>query len=131
PKKQTGRPVGSKTATPERSEPGVPQEITGSAGDLGPIRIERITDQAGRRRFRELIGHYHYLGYRVPYGAQLRYLILGSRPETTELGCLLFSSAAWRMAPRDQWIGWDDRTRSRKLAQVVCNSRFLILPWVR
>ena len=35
------------------------------------------------------------------------------------------------MAPRDQWIGWDDATRERHLVRVVCNSRFLILPWVR
>ncbi len=131
PQKRTGRPVGSKTSIPAESQPGGAQEVTGSAGDLGPIRVERITDGAGRLRFRELIGHHHYLGYRVPYGAQLRYLVLSSRRVREELGCLLFSSAAWRLAPRDQWIGWDDSTRSRNLAQVVCNSRFLILPWVR
>jgi hypothetical protein len=41
-----------------------------------------------------------------------------------------FSSPAWRMKARDQWIGWDDTTRSRNLQRVVTNSRFLILPWV-
>ena len=35
------------------------------------------------------------------------------------------------MAPRDRWIGWGDATRQRNLVRVVCNSRFLILPWVR
>src|SRR6266566_2770016 len=45
--------------------------------------------------------------------------------------CLLFTSAAWKMAPRDQYIGWSDRSRKSNLAQVVNNSRFLILPWVR
>jgi hypothetical protein len=35
------------------------------------------------------------------------------------------------MAVRDRWIGWDDATRAGNLQQVVNNSRFLILPWVR
>jgi hypothetical protein len=35
------------------------------------------------------------------------------------------------MAPRDAWIGWDEDTRKRNLQQVVSNSRFLIVPWVR
>ena len=131
PTKRPGRPLGSTTSIPGRTQTREPRGITGSAGDLGPIRIQRVTDQQGRLQFRELIGHYHYLGYRVPYGAQLRYLVFASRPEGEVLGCLLFTSAAWRMAPRDHWIGWDEPTRQRNLVRVVCNSRFLILPWVR
>ncbi|MHB1529147.1 MAG: Druantia anti-phage system protein DruA [Acidiferrobacteraceae bacterium] len=42
-----------------------------------------------------------------------------------------FSSPAWRLHQRDQWIGWDDATRARCLQQILCNSRFLILPHVR
>jgi hypothetical protein len=61
----------------------------------------------------------------------LRYLIYGSRPASQVLGCVQFSSAAWRMQARDRWVGWDDATRQRNLARVVSNSRFLILPWVR
>jgi hypothetical protein len=34
------------------------------------------------------------------------------------------------MRARDQWIGWNDVTRERRLPQVVSNSRFLLLPWV-
>lgn len=130
PAKRAGRPVGSRTSIPPRTEPAGGEEITGSAGELGQIRVERIRDREGRLRFRELIGHYHYLGYRVPFGAQLRYFVLASGVEGEVLGCLQFSSAAWRMAARDQWIGWDDKTRKRNLSSVVCNSRFLILPWV-
>jgi hypothetical protein len=42
-----------------------------------------------------------------------------------------FSSAAWRIAARDEWIGWDDRARVRNLQHIVNNSRFLVLPWVQ
>jgi hypothetical protein len=55
-------------------------------------------------------------------GAPQRYLIEG------EAGVLGFSAAAWRLAPRDAWIGWDDAARAKGLQLVGSNSRFLILP---
>ena len=126
PEKRAGRPMGSKTSIPAPTV--APVEVGASVAEVGPIRVECVKEAAGRARVRELIGHYHYLGYRVPYGAQLRYLVYGKRKEV--LACLLFTSAAWRMAPRDRWIGWEDAARRRNLVRVVCNSRFLILPWV-
>ncbi|MCY4185316.1 MAG: DUF4338 domain-containing protein [Rhodobacteraceae bacterium] len=36
-----------------------------------------------------------------------------------------------QLPARDDWIGWNDRQRERRLHLVVQNSRFLILPWVR
>jgi hypothetical protein len=47
-----------------------------------------------------------------------------------DLACILFSAAAWKTQPRDTFIGWDPATRSRHLAFVTNNTRFLILPWV-
>jgi len=38
-----------------------------------------------------------------------------------------FSSPAWRIKVRDQWIGWDDANRKLRLQHVVNNSRFLVL----
>ena len=35
------------------------------------------------------------------------------------------------MAPRDRWIQWDDEQRKRNLQKIICNSRFLILPWIQ
>jgi hypothetical protein len=78
-----------------------------------------------------LVGRHHYLGYAVPYGARLQYLALVSKPDRLVVGCVQFSSSAWRMQARDQWIGWDEATRRRNLQHVVTNSRFLILPWVQ
>jgi len=133
PAKRTGRPVGSRTSVPCTTA-GEPREpITGSVRDVAPVRVDPVVDGAQRRVFRELVGRYHYLGYSVPYGAQLRYLVWGCRRAGEEemLGCLQFTSAAWRMAARDDWVGWSDEVRRRHLTRVVSNSRFLILPWVR
>jgi hypothetical protein len=93
--------------------------------------LELIQDTAQRRLFREYLDRYHYLGYRAPYGAQLRYWVRPAQPELPPLAALLFTSAAWRMAPRDQWIGWSDAERQRRLPLVVNHSRFLILPWAQ
>jgi hypothetical protein len=87
-----------------------------------------MEDLAGRRLFQQYIQRYHPLGYRVPYGAQLRYLVYAASQDV--LACLLFTSAAWKMAPRDTWIGWSDPARRANLPRVVNNARFLILPWV-
>ncbi len=57
-------------------------------------------------------------------------MIFGHLPERTVLGCIQFSSAAWRIAVRDEWIGWDEKARVRNLEHVIDNSRFLLLPWV-
>ncbi|MCP4689799.1 MAG: DUF4338 domain-containing protein, partial [Desulfobacterales bacterium] len=45
--------------------------------------------------------------------------------------CLQFSSPAWMMAPRDEWIQWSHEQRKRNLQLIVSNSRFLILPWIQ
>jgi hypothetical protein len=74
---------------------------------------------------------YHYLGYRIPFGAHLRYFVQVMSPQPIRVGALQFSSPAWRMAARDQWIGWNDQVRRDNLQMVVSNSRFLVLPWVR
>ena len=54
-----------------------------------------------------------------------------TRPQAAVVGCIQFSSAAWRIAGRDHWIGWDESRRRANLSGVVQQSRFLLLPWVR
>jgi hypothetical protein len=103
--------------------------LTGCLGDYTPVHLQLITTRLDRRLFQEHLQRHHYLGYRTPVGAQLRYFARSRQQEV--LACLLFSSAAWRMAARDRWIGWNDSTRAANLALLVNNSRFLILPWVR
>ena len=130
PDKRLGRVPGSVTRVPRTAagEPGC--ALVGSVRDIEPLVVEPVREPAERLLFRELVGRYHYLGHTVPFGAHLRYLVFASRPRRAVVGCLQFSSPAWRMAARDGWVGWDDATRARNLQHVVNNSRFLLLPWV-
>ncbi len=113
----------------ERSDAQAP--LTGSIGDYLPVQLQLLDNSDDRRLFRQYIQRYHYLGYKVPYGAQLRYFVRSQQPSCPLLACLLFTSAAWKMAPRDEHIGWSQAARQTNLALVVNNSRFLILPWVK
>jgi hypothetical protein len=74
------------------------------------------------------MGHYHYLGAGPLCGAQIRYLIKDGGGRT--LGGLSFSAAAFTLSCRDNWIGWSSAARKDNLHRIVCNSRFLILPFV-
>ena len=111
--------------TTNRSDPGLP--VTDSAGKLPDLRLEPVSGQRVSSLWNEYIHRYHYLGYQPLPGAQLRYLITSA---DRVLGALGFGAAAWKTAPRDQWIGWTAKQRKRNLHLVVNNARFLILPWV-
>ena len=129
PPKRAQRPRGPTSIHfTEASEPR--EERAGTLAEVLPVTLSLVAHSSERALWRELIERHHYLGHKVPYGAHLRYLVwLGPKRELG--GCLQFSSAARRLLVRDRWIGWDDATRQRNLPRVVCNSRFLILPWLK
>ena len=105
--------------------------VEGSAGDFEPLEFEIVENRKQSQLWTELIERHHYLRYRVPVGANLRYLVRSEPGAGSVLACLLWSSPAWKMAARDQWIGWNAEQRVRHLPWIVNNSRFLVLPWVR
>jgi hypothetical protein len=44
---------------------------------------------------------------------------------------LVYGAAAWKVACRDQFIGWSPPERQRGLGRIANQQRFLILPWVQ
>lgn len=92
------------------------------------IELSLVGDGEQRQVFNGLIGAYHYLGYQQPTGAQLKYL---AHFEQRPIACLSFGPAAFKIAPRDQFIGWSARQREERLPWLVNNDRFLILPSVK
>jgi Domain of unknown function (DUF4338) len=104
--------------------------LNGSLANYLPLELRRTRTPEQGHLFRQWLHRYHYLGFKVPYGASLRYIVYSQKPPYHPLACLLFKSAGWKMAPRDTWIGWSDEAREKNLPRVVNNSRFLIFPWV-
>ena len=76
----------------------------------------------------EFVARYHYLGYKTLVGAQMRYAVHDRNGWPVAM--LGFSTAAWKLAPRDNFIGWTPEKREKNLPLVVDNPRFLILPWI-
>jgi len=87
-----------------------------------------IVEKSESHLWNDYIARYHYLGYKTAPGDQIRYFV---KDGDQCLGAMRFSAAAWKVAPRDRFIGWSDVQRARNLHLVICQSRFLILPWVR
>ena len=102
--------------------------VTGPLDDIMPIRVLPVTDTAQIALWNEFVDRYHYLGYKRPIGAHLRYFIEAN--DQRLLGCLSFSFAVRSLACRDQWIGWGEKARRRHLNGILNNNRFLLFPWV-
>jgi len=125
-KKSNGSRTSRKHKDPETTGRSF-SRLTGSVEAFLPLHVELVQSLEQRRLFRELMGRYHYLGYTMPYGARLQYLVYVDRPSRDVVGCVQFSSPAWQIKVRDQWIGWYDAARKLRLQHVVNNSRFLVL----
>ena len=104
-------------------------KIVAPLSALRPLKLEPVTDTEGRQLWNALVDRHHYLGYRRPFGAHVRYFVTDN--EGRRLGCLLFDAVTKRLPCRDGWIGWNDRSRDRSRHLTVVNSRFLVFPWVR
>ena len=70
----------------------------------------------------------HYLGAPRPCNRDV--VQLAVRGEQV-VAVVVWTRAARKLAAREGWVGWDPRTRTRRLPLVVQNNRFLILSRVR
>jgi len=115
----------------KRSLQGLPHEtdlLTGRLKEFLPIDLRMVRGSPQEALHNSLIHQYHYLGYRQIVGPCLKYMAyIQKRP----IACLSWGAAAWKVACRDQFIGWSPSSRSKNLSLIVNNTRFLILPWVR
>ena len=106
------------------------EPIHDSLAQLTPVEVIELSQRPEQLPLYEWLLHaYHYLSYTGTVGLNLKYLVRDRQERP--LGCLLFGSAAWKCAPRDQFIGWSSVARQRHLQAVTNNTRFVLLPWVR
>ena len=127
PRKGHVRPVkiaiGPETDPPEDPAPATLDEVR-------PLGLKTVVGNTHESRlWNGFVARYHYLGYRRLVGAQMRYAVHDRNGFPVAM--LGFSTAAWKLAPRDRFIGWAPELRGKNLPLVIDNSRFLILPWIR
>lgn len=95
--------------------------------NLSNLVVALVADKHESLLWNAYMKRYHYLGYQLMAGAQLRYFI---REGDAVVALLGFGASAWKIKPRDDFIGWSIEQRQRNLHFVVNNARFLILPWI-
>jgi hypothetical protein len=98
-------------------------------GEISPVSVRLIDGGYELKLFKYLISAYHYLGWSGTVGENLKYLITDK--DERPLGCVLFGAAAWKIRPRDEYIGWEAAIREQNLRYIANNNRYLILPWVK
>ena len=86
----------------------------------------KLAPRQSLTKINRLLDEHHYLGSLKPVGERLYYLATDARGRW--LGILVFSAAAKHLKHRDQWIGWSEEQRRRRLSLITNNSRFLLLP---
>jgi hypothetical protein len=93
---------------------------------LAEIQVQLLPTARARARARRLLAKHHYLGDIRAVGEQLFYALTAGDGDW--LGVLVFCAASRRLRARDQWIGWSEEQRRRRLPLVVNHCRFLLLP---
>jgi Domain of unknown function (DUF4338) len=130
PQRRTARPC-ARTPVGWQPEllPVTARPIHCSLESVQPLRLELTQDLQSRRHLARLLAQYHYRGFNGAVGENLQYLIKDR--DGRELAVMVFGAAAWKVAARDEFIGWSVPQRQARLGAIANQQRFLILPWVR
>lgn len=109
----------------------IPSETPPSKSQVESISLQhlqvQVLDSAElNARAQGLLEEHHYLGAVKPVGERLLYAV--SDAQGTWVAVLVFAAAALHLRGREAWIGWSGEQRRRRLALVVNNVRFLLLP---
>lgn len=83
----------------------------------------RLIQPEERKEFDRFITESHYLHSAEFVGEQLRYV---ADYQGQWVALLVWSAAAYKLKLREQWIGWSDRQKRRRLPLVVNHSRLFI-----
>jgi hypothetical protein len=84
--------------------PGDSPAIEGPLNACLPLTITALARRDPQMyAFSRLLARHHYLGYQGPVGENIAYRVQDR--SSRDVACVLFGAAAWKVAPRDRWIG--------------------------
>lgn len=86
----------------------------------------RLANPQELPRVQSLLRRHHYLGCLRAVGERLFYIAVDQRGQWVAV--LIFCAAAKYLRHRDRCIGWTHEQRRRRLALVVNNARYLLIP---
>lgn len=95
---------------------------------LGKLEVKGAHSAAEWRQAKAALGREHGLGAGREAGDRLCQLV---REDGRLVAVLVWCAAAWHVQARDETVGWDAVTRSKRLKLVVQLRRFLVLEETR
>jgi hypothetical protein len=104
------------------------KELCGCVGDYKTFEFILANGTKMEAEWDRLVREYHYLGLGKMIGRRVKYLVT---LEGEPVAAISFNGGSYKLAVRDDYIGWDEQERTGSLGRIVNNNRFLILPWVR
>lgn len=90
---------------------------------LDGMQVRLVTEPHERQQFDALMVAGHYLHNVKIVGEQLRYV---AEYQGQWVALMIWSAGAYKLKLREEWIGWSDRQKKRRLSLVVNNSRLFI-----
>lgn len=102
--------------------------LIGKLGDYNSVDIKRVSNKTENTFWQYLVNSYHYLGSKGVIGRFQKYI---ASIDDIAVACLGWTDASWKVAVRDNWIGWDTAVRVKNLKHIINNFRFVIFPWVK
>lgn len=103
------------------------EESAGKRGSLRTVQV-RLLRQGEKGAWNRLVREHHYLGFQGWVGESLRYVAEWQGRWVALVG---WCAAALKCGARDRWIGWPEVLQRQRLALIVNNARFLVLPGPR
>ncbi len=101
--------------------------ITYNDVDLSTLTVRPIR-KGERSSWDHLVEQHHYLHSSRLGGEMNRYVAILQNKWAALLG---WSGPSFKLAARDNWIGWCQKQHRQRLKYLINNSRFLILPGIR
>ena len=92
---------------------------------LEHLTVQLVADPREQERFDQLMIEHHYLHSVSLVGEHLRYVV---KYKGTWLALATWSAPALHLKARDQFIGWTEEQRRKRLPLLANNSRLVVLP---
>ena len=90
---------------------------------LRDVEVRLVRTQEERRCWDELVARHHYLPFHGLFGKAVRHIAVQGERWLALLG---WTSGAFKVGPRDRWIGWSPDQQFQRLHLVANNARFVV-----
>ena len=102
--------------------------MEGAAKEYCPLEMLMVRRTEHEALWNYLVYRYHYKSYRIIVGPHLKHIVFW---QDKPIACLAWGPSVFQIESRNEYIGWNQKDRSRNIRHIANNNRFLILPWVR